>query len=266
MKKIYRYSEHKFLAFPKQKQLMIILEMLEVLEKNFHIDEYAQALQKSLLECLGFIENSGNHLLDSLKKYDLEKLSKVIDFRDELLKKHSLFLRDNDIIVKRYDSLNNEIRKFPLVIILDNLRSAFNVGSIVRTSECLGVSELALCGKTPGPENRKVLETSMETLHFVKMVSYKSTSEAIASYRMQGYEIVALELTTSSIMLEDYNPSTKVALVIGNESLGIAEEILASCDKILEIRMHGIKNSLNVSNATAIAIHTLTNKLEDNND
>ncbi len=262
MKKIYRYSEQKFLSFTKQKQVAIIQEMLEVLEKNYSIKEYSLVLQESLKMCFDFIED--NDLLANLtwKSYDLTKLSDIIELRDEILRKEDISLKDTDIIIKRYDSVKEEKEKFPLVIILDNLRSAFNVGSIVRSSECLGVSEIVLCGKTPGAENRKVRETSMGILEYIKIIRYETIQEAISAYRKQDFEIIALELTNNSILLENYRPAKKVALILGNESLGVAEETIALCDKIIEIKMYGVKNSLNVSNASAIATHTIIQQME----
>jgi len=262
MNKIYKYSEQKFLKFSRKKQIAIILEMLHVLEVNFQIKDYSEALQKSLKQCFIFLENSSNSLEINWRQFDLTKLENIIDLRDRLLSNEDIPLRDNDIIIKRYDSVKEKSTKFPLVVVLDNLRSAFNVGSIIRSSECLGVSEIALCGNTPGKENRKVIETSMGTIDYVKLIQYSSVKEAILSYQKQGFESIALELTNSSLPLEKYQPAKKVALLFGNESLGIAEETLAMCDKIIEISMHGVKNSLNVSNATAIAIHNISQKME----
>lgn len=262
MKKIYKYSEKKFLNFTEKKQIAIISEMLQVLEINFRTKEYASLLQDSLSECLLFLENSDSLLKFKWNKYDLTQLSDVIALRDSLLKSKDLALKDNDIFIKRYDSVKENTTKFPLVIILDNLRSAFNVGSIIRSSECLGVLEIALCGNTPDAENRKVQETAMGTAGYVQMVKCPSVHQAILTYRHQGYEIIALELTNNSLPLEKFQPASKVALILGNESLGLAEETLAKCDKVIEISMYGVKNSLNVSNTAAIAIHNITQKME----
>lgn len=260
MKKIYHYSEKKFNSFSEHKQNAIILEMLEVLETNWENREYAKLLRASLKECLTFLENRNNPL--SNENIDFAELASIIAFRDTLLNTTGASLKDNDILIKRYDSVNNKSCKFPLVIILDNLRSAFNVGSIIRSSECLGVLEIALCGKTPGPENRKVTETSMGTTDYVDLFKFASTEEAILSYSQQGFEIIALELTNNSLPIEKYNPGAKVALLLGNESLGVAEETLAMCDKIIQIEMYGRKNSLNVSSTAAIAIHNIREKME----
>lgn len=266
MKKIYRYSEQKFLAFTQAKQLKIIQEMLEVLEKNFNFEEYSFALQSSLQECFSFLAKEDKSIDITWENYNLAELAEIIALRDRVLTKQGNFLKDTDIIIKRYDSVKEDSLKFPLVIIMDNLRSAFNVGSIIRSCECLGVSEIALCGKTPGVDNRKVIETSMGTLDFIKITSYESTHETILAYKKRGFEIIALELTNNSILLNNFQPTAQVAILIGNESLGLSEDTLKLCDKIVEIKMHGIKNSLNVSNATAIAIHTITKKMEENND
>jgi len=266
MKKIYRYSEKKFNSFSQQKQLAIVLEMLSALEKSFTMPEYATALQKSLQECFTYLDNSNHVLILDQNKYDLTQLADVVHLRDELLKSTNISLRDSDIIIKRYDSIKNQVTKFPLIVILDNLRSAFNVGSIIRSCECLGVSQIALCGNTPGLENKKVVETAMSTSDYVKITSFKSVQESISYYREQGFEIIALELTHKSLALQKYQPASKVAIIVGNESLGVAEETLEKCDKIIEIGMYGIKNSLNVSNATAIAIYNIIHKMEVTSD
>jgi len=266
MKKIYSYSEKKFNIFSNHKQIAIVLEMLAFLEKNFTLREYAEALQTSLIDCFDFLERSNNSIISNWRNYDLTKLVDIISLRDLLLEKQNIFLRDNDIIIKRYDSVKDDTHKFPLVLILDNLRSAFNVGSIIRSSECLGVTEIALCGKTPDQDNRKVVETAMGTTDYVRLTRYKNIQEAITYYREQKYEIIALELTNNSLSLDKYQPAPKVAIIVGNESLGIAEETLGECDKIIEINMYGIKNSLNVSNATAIAIYNIIHKMEETDD
>ena len=265
MKKIYRYSEKKFLSFSQEKQRAIILEMLTALEMSFEHAEYSRLLRDSLQECSGYLpKNRGALDIPDLEDYCLEDKKVVLYLRDLLIEQTGGYLRDSDIIVRRYDSLNDKQKQnFPLVLILDNLRSAFNVGAIIRTAECLGVAEVALCGHTPQAENRKVQETAMGTLEFVKLSAYNSTAEAITSFRTRGYETIALELTTNSFPLNNYSPAKKVALVLGNESLGIDELILAQCDKALEIKMHGVKNSLNVSNAAAIAVYEIISKMEE---
>lgn len=267
MKKVYSFSEKKFLSFSQHKQRAIILEMITALEKSFEHQEFSNLLRSSLRECASYLHKMGDSTIPKLADFCLEDKKQVIYLRDLLVKQSGKFLRDSDIVVKRYDSLDNKKRKsFPLVLILDNLRSAFNVGAIIRTAECLGVSEVALCGYTPNGDNRKVRETAMGTLEFVKLSAYASTKEAIISFRAKGYEIVALELTNNSVPLSDYRPDKQVALVLGNESLGIDEEILQLCDKALEIKMHGVKNSLNVSNATAISVYQIIGKMEENYD
>jgi tRNA G18 (ribose-2'-O)-methylase SpoU len=260
MKKIYTYSEKKFKSFSRQKQIAIIQEMLAALEKSFTLTDFASALRKSLRDCFSFMEDSGFSFIKDFQTYDLLKFSDLVKLRDKLIKEQGMTLRDSDIVVKRYDSLQGKKVKLPLIMILDNLRSAFNVGSIIRTCECLGVSKIALCGQTPNLTNHKLLETSMGTSQFVSFDEFTTSQEAILHYKNLAYEITALELTNKSISLDDYQPAQKVALLVGNESLGVSEENLALCDKIIEIPMQGIKNSLNVSNASAIAIYQITHK------
>lgn len=261
MKKIYTYSENKFKSFSQAKQMSIILEMLEVLEKSWELEEYRKRICESLNECLSFIDGFGFLSEENTNKF--ASLRDVINTRDVIISQKGLFLKDTDILIKRYDTLPERKHNFPLVLILDNLRSAFNVGAIIRNAECLGVKEIALCEKSPDEKNKKVLETAMGTVDFVSLRKFSTTQTALLYYRDNGYEVIALELTNQSIALKDYQPASKIALIVGNESLGIGEDVLKVCDKIIQIEMWGIKNSLNVSNATAIATYTLISKMEE---
>jgi 23S rRNA (guanosine2251-2'-O)-methyltransferase len=148
------------------------------------------------------------------------------------------------------------------VIILDDIRSPFNIGSIFRSSECLGVREIALCGISPKPDSIKVKKTSMNTCDLVSWRYFGDTKTAINEYKLKGYEIYAVETLNKSIPVNEIILSGKNAFIFGNEEFGIAGEILNLCDGFIEIPMYGIKNSLNVANAFSIVAYEINKKFQ----
>lgn len=146
--------------------------------------------------------------------------------------------------------------KMPVAVLLDSIRSAYNVGSIFRTSDGAMIEQLILSGYTPSPEeNQDVKKTALSSDLSVKWVKVKSPVEIIKSLKDKGYKIAALELTDNSKLY--YNLEIKdfpLCLIIGNEIKGVSEECLRLCDFSLEIPQYGIKQSLNVAVAYGIAI------------
>ncbi len=264
MKKIYSYSEKKFSSFSKIKKLSILYEITEALESSWEDIKGRDDLLSSLHDCLSYASKKIKEI-DLLNIYvvNFKDLIKLRDRLGTLLKKN---IRDTDIFIKRYDKKPKERKQFDLVLVLDNLRSAFNVGSIIRTAECLGVRRVVLCGNCPPVDNRKVAETSMGAVEYIPIIHSFDIFLLIEVLKEEGYQVCALELTNNSISLNSYLPASKVALILGNESLGVSEEVINACDVSLEIPMHGWKNSLNVANATAIAAYSIISKMETYND
>jgi len=158
-----------------------------------------------------------------------------------------------------------------LILVLADIRSAHNVGSIFRTAEAAGVTELILTGLTPHPTyagdprpayliertQRQLAKTALGAEQLVKW-SYKSTvASAITSLRHNHYHIAALELAETAVNLFDYQPPEHLALILGHETSGVSAQILHSADTILQIQMRGRKESLNVSVAAGIAAYQL---------
>lgn len=151
-----------------------------------------------------------------------------------------------------------EVDKVPLIVVLDNIRSAMNVGSIFRTSDAMAVSRVYLCGISATPPNREITKTAIGATDSVEWQYFESTRLAIDSLKSDGYEIVAIEQTDSSVELMDYKPSKdKVAIVLGNEVNGVDSEILPMLDGAIEIDQFGTKHSLNVSVCGGIVLHHL---------
>lgn len=157
-----------------------------------------------------------------------------------------------------------------IVVIAHNIRSVFNVGSIFRTCEGFGVTKLILSGYTPYPEyegdSRLPHERSKLTAQIHKTALGAETfvpfehhvQPDIEGLRTAGYRIVGLEQYQNSIMINEYDVPEKIALILGEEVEGIGASLLTVCDDIVEIPMHGQKESFNVGVATGIALYALT--------
>ncbi|HQG57726.1 MAG TPA: RNA methyltransferase [Candidatus Dojkabacteria bacterium] len=144
---------------------------------------------------------------------------------------------------------NKEIR---LHIVLDNIRSVFNVGSIFRTADATGCAKIYICGMTPTPENPKMYKTALGAIETVPWEYYKTTLDAINELKERHIPIVSVELTDDAYHFQSYDYPHEVALVFGHERLGVNNLVLAQSDAKIMIPMLGIKESLNVANTASI--------------
>lgn len=146
---------------------------------------------------------------------------------------------------------------FCMIAVLDNIRSALNVGSIIRTSEGLGIKEIYICGITPDENNVKVLKTSLGAEKNIFFKHFNTTNEAINYLKEKDIMIIALEITEDAWELSEICPKNNFALVVGNEVSGVSPEALKASDIKAKIAMAGKKESLNVSVAYGIAAFTI---------
>ncbi|HOE91604.1 MAG TPA: RNA methyltransferase [Candidatus Cloacimonadota bacterium] len=160
------------------------------------------------------------------------------------------------IYISNKDNQNPQ-RTYPLVLLLHNLRSAFNVGAIIRTAECFGIEELIFTGYTALPSHPKVVNTAMNAQSKIKWQYHENIFAVIEKYKEMGYTIYALETAEPSVSLFEHQFPDKNLLILGNEALGIEPIILPHADHILQIPLFGWKNSLNVATATAIAVYEI---------
>lgn len=140
----------------------------------------------------------------------------------------------------------------PLTVVLNSVRSLYNVGSIFRTADGAGVEKIFLCGITGCPPNNQISKTALGAETRVPWEREEDVLKVIRQYKDRGYEIVLLEQIEGSQMYWDYKPAGKTCLVIGNEIAGVEDDILSLSDRAIEIEMAGLKNSLNVSVAFGI--------------
>lgn len=146
--------------------------------------------------------------------------------------------------------------KLPLIVVLDNVRSLNNIGSIFRTSDAFRVEHIALCGITATPPHREIHKTALGAEESVAWSHHEDTAQCVRALKEQGYRIYAVELAHGSLKLGTDMVSTdkSVALVLGNEIEGVQEQVMELCDGFLEIPQAGTKHSLNVSCAASIVI------------
>ena len=142
----------------------------------------------------------------------------------------------------------------PVVLVLDNIRSAFNVGSMFRTGETAGVSEIVTCGITAHPPHPKLRKTALSATDSVPFRHFDDIMVAVATLREEGYTIVAMETTSRSQVYTDVDYPLKVALIVGNEVTGVDTRVMEGADIIAEIPTYGVKNSLNVASAAPIVV------------
>jgi tRNA G18 (ribose-2'-O)-methylase SpoU len=144
-------------------------------------------------------------------------------------------------------------------IVLDNIRSAFNVGSIFRTADGAGsVEKIYLCGITSPIDNPKLEKTALGALDFIDSEHYDTTMDAVEELKEQNIPIYSIELDNNSINFQEFKYPEEFAIVLGHEKKGVDPEILKVSDKIISLPMRGKKESLNVANTAGIVLYEAT--------
>ena len=156
-----------------------------------------------------------------------------------------------------------EIEKTPISVVLDNIRSCNNIGSVFRTSDALLIEKVILCGITATPPNKDIHKTALDAEKSVPWEYVEETEEAILNLKADGYRVFAVEQVENSIMLPDFAPEKdqKLALVFGNEVKGVQQSVVDLCDGAIEIPQYGTKHSFNISVSAGIVLWDLVYKL-----
>ena len=149
--------------------------------------------------------------------------------------------------------------KFPLVVVLDHVRSLYNVGSMFRTADAFRLSGLCLCGITATPPHVEIHKTALGAEESVDRKYFERTADAVECLHEQGYRVLAVEQCQASTMLQDLqaDPNGKYAIVMGNEVKGVQQQVVDMCDGCLEIPQFGTKHSMNVSVTAGMVIWTI---------
>lgn len=153
--------------------------------------------------------------------------------------------------------------KLPVILVLDNVRSMMNTGSVFRTADAFLMEAVFLCGITATPPHRDIHRTALGATETVAWKYYRKTTGAVEQLKQKGFTIIALEQATGSIDLKDFRPvkGNEYALVFGNEVKGVDEEVLALCDYCVEIPQFGTKHSLNIAVSAGIVVWDFYSKL-----
>ena len=154
--------------------------------------------------------------------------------------------------------------KLPITVVLDNVRSLHNVGSLFRTSDAFAVEQMLLCGITGQPPHREIEKTALGATQSVDWKYYRETTEAVTALKNDGYRIIAVEQAEGSTMLNEFEPlpRQKYALIFGNEVHGVSEEVMKEIDSCIEIPQFGTKHSFNVVVSAGIVLWDFFAKLK----
>ena len=166
--------------------------------------------------------------------------------------------------MKRIDAnAFKESDKFEVVVILDNIRSGNNVGSVFRTGDALRIAGIFLCGISAKPPHKDIHKTALGSTESVDWKYFDQTQEAIEFAKVQGYKVYAVEQTHDSIRLDEFSPAKgdKIALVMGNEVRGVEQKAIDKCNGVIEIPQFGTKHSFNISVSTGIVLWDLYTKM-----
>ena len=164
-----------------------------------------------------------------------------------------------ELVIRQENQIAQQV---PLVVILNDIRSLYNVGSIFRTADGAGVKKVWLCGITGFPPDNQITKTALGAEKSVAWEYERDPCNVIQQLKMEGYRILLLEQMESSIAYQDYDVTGPVCLVLGNEISGVSERLVSLCDGAVDIEMSGLKNSLNVSVAFGIVAYHLKNGLQ----
>ena len=145
-----------------------------------------------------------------------------------------------------------------ITIVLDRLRSAHNTGNIFRIADAVGAEEIIACGYTPAPPHPKLAKTAMGTDSRVKCRHVETSMDAVDLLRKEGCkQIIAVETAESATHAWEFEYQFPLALIFGNEALGVSDETLAKCDHIIDLPMVGFKESINVGNSAAAVLYAI---------
>src|SRR5258706_14937771 len=147
--------------------------------------------------------------------------------------------------------------KVPVIIVLENIRSAYNVGSVFRTSDAFLIEAIYIIGYSAKPPHKEIRKTALGAEDTVSWKYFKTTAEAIEELRKENYKLYAVEQVKDSVSLEKFSIDTKFAVVFGNEVTGVEQSTIHLCDGCIEIPQLGMKHSLNIATAAGVVLWEL---------
>ena len=153
-------------------------------------------------------------------------------------------------------------KKTPITIVLDNVRSALNVGSVFRTSDAFLIENIILCGITATPPNKEIRKAALGSTDSVNWKYFKNTTDAVQQLIKEGYYVLGVEQVEKSTLLNEFKlPKKPIAIIMGNEVNGVDQQVIDLCNEVIEIPQFGTKQSLNIAVTTGVVIWDLWKKL-----
>jgi len=177
------------------------------------------------------------------------------DFKFKDLRKLSM-----DELMRLSPDTYKERGKLPVIVVLDNIRSCHNIGSVFRTADALLIKKIILCGITATPPNKEIHKTALDAEKVVEWEYIEDTLDALALLKSMNYRVFAVEQVENSILLPEFIPAPgeKIALIFGNEVKGVRQEVINQCHGAIEIPQYGTKHSFNISVSAGIVLWELT--------
>jgi 23S rRNA (guanosine2251-2'-O)-methyltransferase len=147
-------------------------------------------------------------------------------------------------------------QKFPIVLVLDNIRSLNNIGSFFRTADAFNIEKIYLCGISAKPPHREIQKTALGATDAVSWEYFEDVQTVIDSLKQQNFQLLAIEQAEKTVLLQNINPAKnqKYALIFGNEVNGVNQEIMDQCHTIVEVPQYGTKHSINVAVCAGIVL------------
>lgn len=170
----------------------------------------------------------------------------------------------NDELKRLSEDDFKQEQKQPIIIVLDNIRSLNNIGSVFRTADAFLIKAIYLCGITAQPPHREIQKTALGATETVEWKYFSSTIEAVNELKNLNYKLIAIEQTENSTMLNDFmcSKDESLALIFGNEVLGVEQEVINEVDEVVEIPQYGTKHSLNISVSVGVVVWDVFNKMQ----
>jgi len=256
------FSKDMLLNMEAEKQIKILYTLATFIELNHHGTDstHFHKLQKYHQ----FLEESKNEFIQKLNK-EFHKI-KAIDYQYEIYLMNLERLlgqskKEYDFLIKTKDKAKNKnpVPKHNIICLLDSIRSAHNVGAMLRNAECFHIDSVVMSGLSPKADHPQVIKTAMGCEKVVSWEYHHSAVEYIKTKKDQGYEIWGIETANDSEYLQSIKTlPSKVILLFGHEHYGLSNELLQISDKLISIQLFGNKNSLNVSIAQGIVLNHLS--------
>lgn len=257
------FSKDILISFTLEKQLKILYDLASFIEE-YHHDTTSSHFQK-LKKYHQYLSESNSEVIEKLNK-ELNKVDKMdYQFQVYLMNLERLLGQSKKeyqfITTKDSKAINRA--KFPIICLLDSVRSAHNVGAMIRNAECFGIEKLYMTGLSPNAENQHVIKTAMGAQKYTKCEFIKEATAVTSELKSQGYTIWAIETAKNSTKLSQIKKRPqKLAIIFGHEQFGISNELILLCDLVVSIELHGVKNSLNVAVSQGIVLNQLINDIE----